>query len=64
MSKVDRRANYISNVLKSREAFEERGIYGYSDKMNELYTERCKHVLKNLLPENIIRGYLQPLEMY
>lgn len=40
MSKVDRRVEYISKVLKSREAVEERSIYGYSDKLNEQYGER------------------------
>ena len=58
MSKVDRRANYISNVLKSREAFEERGIYGYSDKMNELYAERYEYARKfrqKVIRRNFVR---------
>ena len=39
MSKVDRRANYISDVLKSRDAVEERSVYGYTYKLNEQYVE-------------------------
>ena len=40
MAKVDRRANYLSDVLKSREAVEERSVYGYAGKLNELYGKR------------------------
>ncbi len=37
MSRIDRRAEYLSQVLKSREAVEERSIYGYSEKLNQVY---------------------------
>jgi ATP-binding cassette subfamily B protein len=40
VSKIDRRANYLSEVLKSREAVEERSIYGYAEKLNQQYGER------------------------
>jgi len=40
VSKVDRRAKYLSEVLKSREAVEERSIYGYAEKLNQQYGER------------------------
>lgn len=40
MSKVDRRVNYLSDVLKSRDAVEERSIYGYTDYLNDQYAER------------------------
>lgn len=40
MAKVDRRVNYLSDVLKNREAVEERSIYGYTDDLNRQYGER------------------------
>jgi len=39
MTKLDRRANYISDTLKSRDAIEERYIFGYIDQLNEQYHE-------------------------
>jgi ATP-binding cassette subfamily B protein len=39
-SKIHRRTAYISGLLKSREAVEERSVYGYTDAMNEVYMER------------------------
>lgn len=46
MSKVDRRAHYLSDVLKSREAVEERSVYGYSDRLNRQYGERFDYARK------------------
>ena len=46
MSKIDRRAWYLSDVLKSREAVEERSVYGYSDKLNEQFSERYEFARK------------------
>ena len=40
MSKIDRRANYISDILKNREAIEERSIYDYTDYLNQQYGEK------------------------
>lgn len=39
-SKINRRAGYLSQVLKSREAVEERTVYGYTDALNATYMER------------------------
>ena len=46
MTKIDRRANYLSSVLKSREAVEERSIYGYSDNLNAQYSEKFEYARK------------------
>ena len=46
MTKNDRRANYLSDVLKSREAVEERNIYGYSTHLNEQYSEKYEYARK------------------
>jgi len=37
MTKLDRRANYISDVLKNRDSIEERYIFGYTDQLNEKF---------------------------
>ncbi|MDR1458717.1 MAG: ABC transporter ATP-binding protein/permease [Bacteroidales bacterium] len=37
MSKIDRKAGYISGILTSRDTIEERYIYGYTEKMNDEY---------------------------
>jgi len=37
MTKIDRKAGYISGVLTSRDTVEERYIYGYTEKMNGEY---------------------------
>ncbi|NLA88068.1 MAG: ABC transporter ATP-binding protein, partial [Clostridiales bacterium] len=39
-SKLHRRTAYLSGVLKSREAVEERTVYGYTDAMNDVYMEQ------------------------
>lgn len=46
MSKIDRRTWYLSDVLKSREAVEERSVYGYSGKLNEQFAERYEFARK------------------
>lgn len=37
MTKVDRRAWYISDLLRGRDTLEERRLFGYTDRMNEEY---------------------------
>jgi ABC-type multidrug transport system fused ATPase/permease subunit len=39
-SKITRLADYLSQVLKSREAVEERSVYGYTDAVNAIYSQR------------------------
>jgi ATP-binding cassette subfamily B protein len=39
-SKLHRRTAYLSEVLKSREAVEERTVYGYTDAVNDVYMEQ------------------------
>jgi ATP-binding cassette subfamily B protein len=46
MSKIDRRAWYLSDVLKSREAVEERSVYEYSGRLNEQFAERFEFARK------------------
>lgn len=40
MTKIDRRVNYTSEILKSRDATDERSIYGYTDSLNDQYIEK------------------------
>jgi len=40
MTKIDRRVNYISDVLKSRDAADERAMYGYTDTLNRQYSDQ------------------------
>lgn len=46
MSKIDRRTWYLSDVLRSREAVEERSVYGYSGKLNEQFADRFEFARK------------------
>ncbi|HPV01732.1 MAG TPA: ABC transporter ATP-binding protein [Clostridiales bacterium] len=46
MSKIDRRTWYLSDVLKSREAVEERSVYGYSDRLNGQFAEKYEYARK------------------
>ncbi len=39
-SKIHRRTGYLSWVLKSRDAVEERTVYGYTDALNAIYMEQ------------------------
>ena len=40
MTKIDRRVNYISDVLKSRDTADERAMYGYTDELNRQYSDQ------------------------
>jgi ATP-binding cassette subfamily B protein len=40
MTKIDRKAGYISGILTNRDTIEERYTYGYTDKMNEEYRNK------------------------
>ena len=54
MTKIDRWLNYLSGVLKSREAIEERNIYGYSDNLNHQYLDKYEYARKFRLK---VRGW-------
>lgn len=41
-SKVTRRANYLSDVMMSREGVEERSIFGYTEYLNDQYGEKLR----------------------
>ena len=54
MSKIDRRSEYTSDILKSREAADERTLYGYTDKLNMVYfktfrvaVDHCARLYRN-----------------
>lgn len=40
MSKIDRKVNYLSGIMRSREAVDERSIYGYTKNINAQYGEK------------------------
>jgi len=46
MTKIDRRVNYLSGVMKSRDAFEERNLYGYTGSLNEQFSEKYEFARK------------------
>jgi ABC-type multidrug transport system fused ATPase/permease subunit len=46
MTKIDRRVNYLSGVMKSRDAVEERNLYGYTDNLNKQYSEKYEFARK------------------
>ena len=46
MSKIDRRVNYLSDVMKSREAVEERTIYGTTETLNGQYAQKYEYARK------------------
>jgi len=46
MTKIERRANYLSEILHRREAVEERAVYGYGEAINEQYSERYEFARK------------------
>jgi len=46
MSQIGRRAEYLSTLLLSREAIEERSVYGYSDNLNTQYINNFEHSRK------------------
>ena len=45
-AKIGRRMTYLSEVMKSREAVEERGIYGYTENLNLQYGEKFDYIRK------------------
>lgn len=51
VTKVERKAGYIFNILTSRETIEERYIYGYTKKMNEEY--RDKYEIARIARKNV-----------
>ena len=64
MTKVDRRFEYISDVLKSRESAEERTIFGYSEALNQEYAKYYNHARKFrlcILRKNFIKSKLGSL---
>ncbi|MCL2774234.1 MAG: ABC transporter ATP-binding protein/permease [Oscillospiraceae bacterium] len=46
LSKTTRRMNYLSDVMKSREAAEERSLYGYTGNLNNQYAEKFNFAYK------------------
>ncbi|MCL2159772.1 MAG: ABC transporter ATP-binding protein/permease, partial [Oscillospiraceae bacterium] len=52
LSKTERRMNYLSDVQKSREAVEERSIYGYTGNLNEQYEKNFDFAYKLRLKVN------------
>ncbi len=60
-SKVTRRANYLSDVMMSREGVEERSVFGYTENLNAQYSENLRIAsakwLKNIA-KNIIEARL------
>jgi len=46
MTKIDRRVNYLSGVMKSRDAVEERNLYGYTGSLNAQFSEKYEFARK------------------
>ena len=46
MSKIDRKVNYLSGIMMSREAVDERSIYGYTKSINTQYEEEYEFARK------------------
>jgi ABC-type multidrug transport system fused ATPase/permease subunit len=46
MTKIERRADYISTVLRDRENVEERSVFGYTDAQNDIFIERSEFARK------------------
>ena len=46
MSKIDRRARYLSDVMRSREAVEEREMFGTTERLNAQYEEKYEYARK------------------
>jgi ATP-binding cassette subfamily B protein len=46
MTKIDRRVNYLSSVLRDRENVEERSVFGYTDALNDVFIERSEFARK------------------
>lgn len=65
MTKIDRKAWYISGILTSRDTIEERYMYGYTDKMNDEYKAKYemariarRKVTKSLWGNTTVAGML------
>ncbi|MCL1857772.1 MAG: ABC transporter ATP-binding protein/permease [Oscillospiraceae bacterium] len=59
LSKVDRRMNYLSDIMKSRAAVEERSLYGYTGNLNNQYIKKfdfARKVKLKVESKNFIRG--------
>ena len=52
MTKLNRKAEYLSGVMKSREAVEERAIFGYSGELNRRYSDTFNTARKYRLKVN------------
>jgi len=64
LSKPERHTEYLSGVMKSREAVEERSIYGYTDNLNNQYSEKIDFVYRFRLKvqlKNFIRSKMSGL---
>lgn len=46
VSKVDRVAKYLSEIMRKREAFEERSIFNTTESLNSQYKEKYEHARK------------------
>jgi len=46
MTKIDRKVNYISDVIRSREGADERALFGYTDELNKNYGEQFHYARK------------------
>lgn len=46
LSKTERRMDYLSDLMKSRAAVEERSIYGYTGNLNDKYTDNFEYAYK------------------
>ena len=46
MSQIDRKVDYLSSVMKSRDAVEERSLYGYTKFLNNRYAEKFDFAYK------------------
>ena len=58
LTKIERRVEYLSEVMKSREAVEERTVYNYTEALNEQYAENynfASHLRLKVLRRNIIK---------
>ena len=46
MTSIDRQANYLSEVMRKREAAEERTMFGYTKELNKIYGTKFEYSLK------------------
>jgi ABC-type multidrug transport system fused ATPase/permease subunit len=58
LSKTERRMDYLSGVIKSRENVEERSMYGYTGELNKQYGETFDFIYKRrlkIMAKNFVR---------